>query len=347
MTADSTFESSTGIFPTTQPLYAAHGIPTFPVDSKKKPMVRSYDRIGHRYSGELARNPKFANVDGVGFVTGRSSRVTIIDIDSTSDRELAHSLDRHGRTPLIARTPSGGHHLYYRHGGERRQIRPWPGLPVDVLGAGLAVLPPSISRKGRYEFIEGTIADFDRLPPIQFKPEIRPEIISAASTKRGTRNRDLFRHCMRSARHCDTLDDLLDVARTFNDEMFEPLGDDEVCKVVTSAWRYEETGQNHFGQHGAFVAANEALQLISTNQDLLVLLMYLRANNAPDRIFFIPNNLSEVFHWRRKRLVAAREALIRDGYIRRIRAATSNGRAAEYCWLPRPRHREGTGGDKV
>ncbi len=119
--------ASTGIFPNAQPLYAAHGVPTFPINDAKKPLVRGYNRIGQRHSGVLAHNPKFASTDGIGFVTGRRSRITIIDIDSKSDRELTHALDRHGHTPLISRTPSGGFHLYYRHAGERRQIRPWRG----------------------------------------------------------------------------------------------------------------------------------------------------------------------------------------------------------------------------
>jgi hypothetical protein len=334
----SLFDSSTGIFPTTQPAYAAHGIPTFPVDESKRPMVRSYDRIGHRYSGELARNPKFANVDGVGFMTGRTSRITIIDIDSNSDRDLAKAINWHGPTPLIARTPSGGHHLYYRHNGECRQIRPWPQLPIDLLGAGMAVLPPSIAMKGSYIFIEGRIADLDRLPPIQNKPQLdgRPR------TDKGTRNRDLFRHLMRSARHCDTLDDLLDVARTFNSDLNEPLQDDEVIKVATSAWRYEETGQNRFGEHGAFFATSEALKLISTDQDSLVLLCFLRANNKPDATFMAANGLAEILGWRRQRLASARARLIAAGYIIPIRKAFTR-HAALYVWGRRGRGEEGGG----
>jgi hypothetical protein len=329
----SSFDLSTGIFPTAQPVYAAHGIPTFPVDGSKKPLVRSFLRIGQRYSGELGRNPKFANVDGVGFAAGRASRITIIDIDCKSERELTRSLERHGHTPLIAGTPSGGHHLYYRHNGERRHIRPWSNLPVDLLGAGLAILPPTIAGKGRYQFIEGNITDLDRLPHIQHTPPLASD---APPTQRGTRNRDLFRHCMKAARHCDTLDDLLDVAMTFNNQLLEPLDDTEAIKVATSAWRYEETGQNYVGQHGAFFTTSEALRLINTDQDAFLLLGFLRAANKPDAVFPVANGLTKSLGWRRQRLAAARSRLIASGYITPVRKAFT-GHAGLFRWSNRER----------
>lgn len=137
------------LFAQAQTDYAAHGIATFPIGPDKRPLVRRYNQIGLRYSATLAQNPAFASATGVGFVAGSRSRVTIIDIDSHDDQELARALDRHGHTPLIARTPSGGAHLYYRWNSERRLIRPWQGVPVDVLGGGLAILPPTISAKAR------------------------------------------------------------------------------------------------------------------------------------------------------------------------------------------------------
>jgi hypothetical protein len=336
------FDSSIGIFPTTQPFYAAHGVPTFPVDDAKKPMVRAYHRIGQHYSSQLARNPKFASVDGIGFVAGRTSQITIIDVDTSSDRELAKAINRHGPTPLIASTPSGGHHLYYRHNGERRQIRPWPGLPVDLLGSGLAILPPSIATKGNYQFIEGSIADLDRLPPIHYELQ-RTSSRVEVSTDRGTRNCDLFRHCMKAARHCDSLDDLLDVARTFNGQLIDPLNDEEVIKVATSAWRYEETGWNYLGEHGAFFATREVLQLITTDQDAFLLLGFLRANNKPDAVFPVANGLAEVLGWRRQRIASARARLLTAGYIVPVRRAFT-GHAALFQWgKRRERKREEEG----
>jgi hypothetical protein len=59
-------------------------------------------------------------------------------------------------TPVISRTATGGgFHAWYRYsddtwknyGGKkpaRRAIRPAPTVPFDFLGAGMAVVPPSI-----------------------------------------------------------------------------------------------------------------------------------------------------------------------------------------------------------
>ena len=51
----------------------------------------------------------------------------------------------------------------WRHAGERRHVRPYENRPVDILGGGYVVAPPSISTKGSYEIIEGTLDDLANL----------------------------------------------------------------------------------------------------------------------------------------------------------------------------------------
>src|SRR5947209_5998552 len=126
------------VFATAQPQYAELGVVTFPVDpAKKKPLVAQYAKIGRQYSAKLARDPRFRDASSIGFVAGKRNRITVLDIDTSDERELARALDRHGHTRLITQTPSGGHHLFYRHNGEGRQVRRWPGLPIDLIGGGL------------------------------------------------------------------------------------------------------------------------------------------------------------------------------------------------------------------
>ena len=164
-----------------QSQYAAHGIATFPVGPDKRPLMSHWNKIGIRGSAEIAR--KFSNAGGIACVAGPRNRLTVIDIDGKSEHELKRALDRHGPTPLIARTPSGGHHLYFRWKGEKRKIRPEPGLPVDVLGGGIVILPPTISAKGQYRFVEGTLDDLDRLPVLNgLPPGIRREAPATSAT---------------------------------------------------------------------------------------------------------------------------------------------------------------------
>ena len=152
-----------GAFAAAQALYAAHGIATFPLREDKRPAIRGYNRVGLRSSQELAR--KFSSVNALGFMTNERTRITGLDIDTTDERVFADALQRHGGTPIKVRTASGKCHAWYRYNGERRRIRPFGGLPIDLLGkGGLIVAPPSQVKKGDYAFIEGGLDDLNRLP---------------------------------------------------------------------------------------------------------------------------------------------------------------------------------------
>jgi Bifunctional DNA primase/polymerase, N-terminal len=108
---------SHAVFSNAQPIYAERGIATFPVTESKAPAVRGYLRLGLDTSRGLVI--KFPDAPALGFATKRRNGVTILDIDTPDEKVLADALDRHGHTPLIARTGSGKFHAYYRHNGER------------------------------------------------------------------------------------------------------------------------------------------------------------------------------------------------------------------------------------
>ena len=124
-----------GVFSDWQPIYEAHGIPTFPVrvaGGDKKPAISGYLRVsGARAVGWSASS--LAN--SFGFALKRA-RITILDVDTPDERVLADALDRHGRTPLLVQTGSGDWQAWYRNGGEPRRVRPWAGKPIDILGDG-------------------------------------------------------------------------------------------------------------------------------------------------------------------------------------------------------------------
>lgn len=115
-----------GVFTQWQPVYAEHNIPTFPCKPDKRPAVTNYRRFGLPASSQIALH---SEADALGFMCGTRSRITMLDVDTTDERILADALDRHGRTPIIARTASGKFHAPYRHNGERRWIRPRRDVP--------------------------------------------------------------------------------------------------------------------------------------------------------------------------------------------------------------------------
>jgi hypothetical protein len=324
-----------GVFPAWQPQYAERGIPTFPVNiEKKKPLVKGYLDLDLSDSQNLIA--RFPAAEAFGFAVGSRTGITILDIDSSDESNLSDALARHGRSKIIVRTGSGNFHVWYRHNGERRLIRPSSKVPLDILGAGYVVAPPSRGTARSYEIIEGSLDDLHDLPVMQGLPATYtgPNIseFTTEPFRQGERNNKLFKHCMRAARHCDSYDALLDVARTQNSDSLPPLADDEVLCIAQSAWRYTERGLNRFGRPGAFFDAHEANHLICTDQDGFVLLGFLRANNPPGAIFPIANGLAKQFRWTTKRVAAARRRLL-PKYVYLVRGPNSRmHRAALYRW---------------
>ena len=332
------------IFHTWQPRYAARGIATFPVrftmrnDGKidKIPAVRHYMRLGPRASTELTR--RFVDADGIGFALGARNGLAVVDIDMPDDNVVADVLDHYGTSPLIARSPSGGHHIYYRHNGQQhRHVRDphWlaRGAAVDVLGNGFIVAPASRSPAGQYSFIQGGIDDLARLPTLR-RTEPEPELASpnATAISIGQRNTALFRHCMQRARSVADFAEFLDLARNFNQRCCTPpVGDEEMTNTAHSAWRMTEQGRNNFGQHGAYMHFAEVATMIGDDQDAMLLLTYLRANNGPWASFMCANGLSKTFGWDRERLAAARSRLIALGYLVPQRQA-GRGHPALFRW---------------
>jgi hypothetical protein len=313
----------TGLFAEWQPRYAEHRVATFPVaiDGKaKKPRIHSWMRVGLRGSAQLAL--KFADADAFAFQCGKHSRIPLVDIDTTDEKMVMEAERLFGSSPIIWRTGSGNHAMPFRHNGEARRIRPVPGLPIDILGAGLAVAPPSLGAKGRYEFLQGGLADLDRLPRLQVgkvepescKHELRDTIPD------GIRNHTLFRFALRQAPHVDDLDALLDVVRTRNMDCLPPIPDAEVVKTATSAWRYEITGSNWVGRKAKAVTDLDEILALRHDPHAALLLSFLRVNYPiPNDAFAIDQvKVAALLGWNRRTVNKRIHTLIQLGLLKRI-----------------------------
>jgi bifunctional DNA primase/polymerase-like protein len=260
----------------------------------------------------------------------------IVDIDTNSENVLADVLNRYGSTPLIAQTASkGGFHAYYgenqgawRHyKNSRRVIRPEANKPIDYLGSGFAVVPPSLTASGRYEFIQGSLDNIGQLPPFQgvVPPPYAKEATYSKDEPKApvskARNNNLWRACMRRAHSCSKFDELLAFARDLNTYYCPPMNDGRVVKAAKSAWGYTERGENRFGRHGAWLPLEDVTELLP-DPDALALLAFLNANNGPHAQFLVCNGLAKTFQWGEKRVAAARQRLIEFGHIEEIRAAS-------------------------
>jgi hypothetical protein len=322
-----------GIFEKWQPEYAARGLPTFPVNiigKDKRPAIRGYMKVGSVASEKLAK--QFADASAFGLACGRLSGLTILDVDSKDEQVLADALIRHGETPFVVRTGSGNFQAWYRHNGEKRQVRPWgEQLPIDQLGDGYVVAPPSRGKRMAYKIIEGSLDDLPNLPFMQ--NAWRPGDNARSRTAfEGERNKSLWWHCMQQAHSCDTFDDLLDVAQTFNeDSCIPPLDDAEVLGTTRFAWKYTEQGNNRIGRHGSWLTDKSVDSLVK-HPYALALLAWLQARNGPDARFWVADGLNQSeLSWPRRKYQGARRKLVRTGWINPINKPKP-GNPVEYHW---------------
>jgi hypothetical protein len=282
-------------------------------------------------------------------MTGPRSKITVLDYDSTDQGGFGDALSRHGDTPIKVQTASGKLHGLYRHNGERRCVRPFEGLPVDILGAGFVVAAGSvIPGMGVYEFIEGGLDDLDRLPALRglpssvyAKPTLKPEaIFPDGIVPDGERNTSLFSFCMKEVaktRGCGTEEERLELlikeAVDFNARCEPPLSERRVMTTVASAWGYEQRGDNWFGS-GSWrpLPREEALQMILKEADAFRLCCFLQLHQSHDSEFMIANGLADVLGWTLRRLREARKVLIERGLVVRTKGYSNFTGAALYRW---------------
>jgi Bifunctional DNA primase/polymerase, N-terminal len=311
------------IFSTWQPVYAERGIATFPVGADKRPSIRGWQKVGLRGSAQFA--DKFSDADALGYVTGRRSNVTVLDIDTVEEKVAEDAIHRHGQPSIITRTASGKFHHLYRYNGERRRIRPWPDRPIDLLGDnGYALAAPSKLEKGSYEIIHGHLDDLDRLAPlvgIEDTLPAAPTSVTPLPAKWGGmrqgdgRNRALWERCMRAGAGCD-LNGMLEVGRKANALFKEPLMDAEVVKIATSAWQHDAAGLNFFTRPRIMIDHDTFDTLGRTSPDAMLLLLRLERYHGGNDRFALAKPMAESMGWSIPRWKAARSELAIAGIIK-------------------------------
>ena len=316
-----------GIYAQHADAYADAGLPVFPVDTRsKRPAVRGWQNATPRRARTWANIPNLGGADGLGIVMGKPSGLTEIDVDGVGEAWLALAVERFGETPVAIRTASGKAKLWYRHNGEGRHIRPFPGQPIDVLGNGFTIAPPSWREDlaASYLFRTGGLHDVANLPTI---PSEALEAVSghrASLALPGERNQSLWRYCMAQARHCDRLDDLVDVAQTWASAFPEPLCAAEIERCAQSAWKYEATGRNFLGLRKPQVTDGDRIMddLIDHPEAFTLLQMFQRWHSNRASFAIAPRAMSEAGSppWSRHRIAAARDVLLERGFIEELAA---------------------------
>jgi hypothetical protein len=318
-----------------QPLYAAHGIATFPVklqNGGKVPAVIGYLKVGLRGSAELA--VKFAASTSWGWACGPRNRLLVIDMDSTDEAIVPEGERLFGVSPVLWRTGGGKFAMAFRHNGEGRSIRPIPGVDIDALGGGFAMAPPSAGIKQRYEFLRGTLADFDRLPIARMPKDIANNDVKASERQqqhripKGTRNSELFRYCSSIVARCDTLDQLIDTARTWaHDYLAVELSETEIVKTCNSAWQFRGGRRRIMDQW----FEGPQWQALTSRPEVAALAFVLLGENRANGEFMIANGLGPSRGWSRSSVPAARKFMLELGIIECVRHPR-RGAPALYRW---------------
>lgn len=336
-----------GTFATWQREYETIGIPTFPFmasEHRKRPLVRAYDNIRMRGSRQLAL--KFPDADGLACVAGQRNNLTVIDVDvggAEGERLVADVQREVGGSRFITRTGGrGGYHVYYQHAGERRLIKVG-GRPIDLLGGGPIVLPPSQGRFARYEIIHGKLDDLRALTPIR---EATPAFLDDRGfadlrcAQIGERDKKLWPYIKRCAHQAKNYEDLLGQAREINGLLATPLTDAEIVDKVRYWWLKTERGENKWGI-GQFSIIDHSVidELLIKDSDAFTLLMIIQRHHW-GRSFHMANEMCNSMPdggWRRQRFTAARKRLVNQWKIvREISPASFNPpRAALYILVDR------------
>ena len=281
--------------------YAAAGVAIIPCGGEdgKQPLVkwRQFKRLPGPRTLDRWRT-RFANAN-VGILTGLS-RLTVVDCDDP--RVVDTMLAECGDTPLIAGTPRGGTHLYYRHAGEVSRNGFAPGVDVKAAG-GFVVAPPSIRPDtGKlYRFKRGSLAYLDQLPPpragsLPLASQPRHTANDQGWIPKGRRNKALLRLALRNAPNCDDFDALLECVRWDNECCEPPLADTEVVKIAQSAWRYQTEGRNWVGSEARAQITASELDALSADAAFL-LMKYRVAHGCREEDFAVANAMAGTLGW--------------------------------------------------
>jgi hypothetical protein len=157
---------------------AARGIPVFPcwnapgTDRHKRPLTKYGFKDATPNANQIRRwwGKEHPNAL-IGVPTGRASGVYVLDLDVKKGKNgLDHVKDWRELSPCIARTGSGGVHVFFRSDGTIRNSSDKIALGVDTRGEGGYVI---VAPSSGYEWLAGDLST--DLPPFpdRYRPPAR------------------------------------------------------------------------------------------------------------------------------------------------------------------------------
>ncbi len=173
--------------------YALRRVRIFPLaPGSKIPIKGSHGLLDATDDQDVARSRwQRTPQANIGAATGSRSGFWVLDVDLPDGPEsLALFEAEHGSLPatIVASTPRGGRHLYWRWPGDGPEIRNSAGrigTGLDVRGeGGQIVLPPSVLADGRrYRWVQNGVSTFTAAPDWLVKVVLPPPAPPRAEPK--------------------------------------------------------------------------------------------------------------------------------------------------------------------
>jgi hypothetical protein len=312
----------------------------------------------------------------------------LVIVDADDAEMVAKAEQTFGKTPGMIDTRRGRHFLYRAPEGTLGKIGSLrkAGFNIDIKhgqkGAGISVAPPSLHDSGfQYGWTPGSgLGSLTDLPTFDTKAlqalldrgsktllnetQTAPAAPGKGTARTlgkafpdlfrdGSRNLGLNDHLAAHAWALEDFDNALDVAQTWNDDLFarhgiEKLPDDEVvevCKAVMADLDAGKLVRKHLQRATALTDADEVRQMMamfSNGDSAFAFLMLLRAEHdarCKRGETFVLNvegmvNCQTMGTWAARKYRDARDTLLAAGMIKCVREA-SYRRAAEYVLTDR------------
>jgi len=222
--------------------YMANGYSVIPIGENKRPLIQ-----WKKYQKERADESqiekwwkKYPNA-GVGIVTGKISKVTVIDIDVKNDKKTDPGVFPKTRT---IRTPSGGYHLYYKYsdtiGTGADQYSKYPHTDIRNDG-GYVVAPPTEG------YVMENTTELAEFPSEMFPTKKRKKTNDLLDVKTGARNESIttmIGKILATTQKERWNEDAWPVVVAVNKTYSPPLSDDELKRTFQSIASKETQSRN-------------------------------------------------------------------------------------------------------
>lgn len=235
--------------------YSEFGLKVIPVLGKI-PAVHGWRKLATNDPQKLAELFKVKHT-GIGLATGKSSMITVIDIDTKNGVNGFQTLENLGielPSTVTVNTPTGGKHFYFQYDGRLCNVISafFTSSGVDIKNdGGYVVMPYSLHPDGgEYEFESdqglGEI-NIAKLPEevveeiLDGKQKDKKKFKLPATILNGQRNQTLFKYASQLRFKGLEKEEILAELKTVNLERCNPpCTNEELLPIAESACRYEK-----------------------------------------------------------------------------------------------------------